>query len=247
MKRTSGTTMLKALLLLLALPLGTLTLSPAASADVGDSATGSGSLDSGSDFAFSATGGAESSGAGTLQQSYAPGGFVASGSVRCLIVDGNNAVIAGEVTTSTFPEYLGYDMVYWVTDNGTPGAGRDRVGSVFYTVHQSCDFYAAFLGNEGNLVVTGEVTVVDADRTAAEQLADLIAQLQTAPVGAGSSFIARLQAIAHSFDGDTPAACAQLNAFENEVRAQTGKKLTQGEADGLLAATGAIKTETGCP
>lgn len=86
------------------------------------------------------------------------------------------------------------------------------------------------------------------DRTAAGQLADLIAQLQSAPLGPGNSFLTKLQAVAASIGaGDTQGACNQLAAFENEVHAQTGKKLTQAEANALLVEVAAIKTKVGCP
>lgn len=85
------------------------------------------------------------------------------------------------------------------------------------------------------------------DRTAAQQLADLITQLQTAPAGPGNSYMAKLQGIADSVaEGDTKGACSRLNAFENEVRAQTGKKLTQSDAAALLGESAAIKTKAGC-
>jgi nitrous oxidase accessory protein NosD len=85
------------------------------------------------------------------------------------------------------------------------------------------------------------------DRTAAEQIADLITQLQSGSAGAGNSYLAKLQTIAGSIEnGEKQAACNQLAAFENEVRAQTGKKLTQSEATSLLTETAAIKTKAGC-
>ena len=85
------------------------------------------------------------------------------------------------------------------------------------------------------------------DRTAAQQLADLITQLQTSPAGPGNSYMAKLQGIADSVaEGDTKGACSKLAAFENEVAAQTGKKLTQSDADALLRESAAIKTKAGC-
>ena len=86
------------------------------------------------------------------------------------------------------------------------------------------------------------------NRSAEEQLADLIAALQNAPLGPGNSFLAKLNSIAASLQaGNAGAACNKLRAFENEVRAQTGKKLTQAEADSLLAASTAIRSASGCP
>lgn len=86
------------------------------------------------------------------------------------------------------------------------------------------------------------------DRTAVERLSELIAQLQSAPAGPGGSFLAKLRAAAASLaSGNTGSACNQLSAFENEVRAQAGKKLPQSEADVLLAEVAAIKAKAPCP
>lgn len=85
------------------------------------------------------------------------------------------------------------------------------------------------------------------DRTAEEQIADLIDELREAPLGSGNSYLAKLQAVASSVTrGDTQATCNQLTAFENEVLAQSGSRLTEAEADMLLAEAAAIKTKAGC-
>lgn len=86
------------------------------------------------------------------------------------------------------------------------------------------------------------------DRTPEQQIADLIAELQAAPVGPGGSYLAKLQAISDSVGAsNTQAACNQLAAFGNEVRAQTGRKLTEAETSTLLAAAAALSTKLGCP
>ena len=86
------------------------------------------------------------------------------------------------------------------------------------------------------------------DRTAEQQLDDLITELQTTPAGPGSSYLSKLEAIAAALEsGNAQAACSKLRALENEVRAQTGKKLTQAEADVLLRETAALGTKAGCP
>ena len=82
------------------------------------------------------------------------------------------------------------------------------------------------------------------DRTAVDQVADLIAQLQSSSAGPGGSYMAKLSAIGASIAaGDAAGACNKLNAFANEVRAQTGKKLTQSEADALLREDGSHQDE----
>lgn len=280
--------MLKRLLSTLATALIALMLAPAALAELGDSATGSGTDAWEHVFSFSAAGDEGDAATGTMQTSYATTGYVASGSVRCLFVVGNLAVIVGTVTMTTHPDNAPVELVFVVHDNGIPGAGSDRAYLTGFDGSRSCadPFYDYFLGIvSGEAIPTGEITVVDGDadgdgltnsldncptvanpsqadldhdglgdtcdptdnRTAEQQLADLIAQLQTTATGAGNSYLAKLQAIGASVGtGDTQKACNQLAAFENEVRAQTGKKLTESEAQALLAEAAAIKTKAGC-
>lgn len=85
------------------------------------------------------------------------------------------------------------------------------------------------------------------DRTAAEQLDDLIARLEANPVGSGSSLLAKLRAAARSLErGNTVAACSQLRAFEDQVREQSGDEIDEAEAAALLAEAAAIKLKVGC-
>lgn len=284
--------MLKRLLLTLVLLLSALALTPTAFAAVGDSAVGSGSTSEYwlTSVSVNAIGGPGLSGSGDMHVE----GFLGqsfTGSVRCLLVEGDDAVIVGRVTAAEGPGasyYWGYDIVLHTTDGGTPGPEGDGAYFYFGLANASCDSYAfnVFWGTRTPLT-TGDISIVDGladadfdgveqaadncptvanpnqadidqdglgdacdtsdDRTAAEQLADLIAQLQAAPVGSGNSFLAKLQAIAASIDGgDTQAACNQLSAFDNEVRAQTGKKLTESEAATLLAETAALAAMSGC-
>jgi len=94
----------------------------------------------------------------------------------------------------------------------------------------------------------GDVCDAIDDRSAEQQLNDLIAELRAAPAGPGSSYLAKLQSISASIgSGNTSTACNQLAAFANEVRAQTGKKLTEAEAASLLASVAALRAKVGCP
>lgn len=54
-------------------------------------------------------------------------------------------------------------------------------------------------------------------------------------------------ALAAGRAGDTTAACNKLDAFINEVQAQTGKAITADQTDQLTAAAGQIKAALGCP
>jgi hypothetical protein len=279
---------------------------PAALADVGDSATGSGRNDVGNTFSFSATGGVDHSGTGTMTVTRAtvpgaPAGhdYTATATVRCLITRGfvadpeAHAVIVGTVTSSTVPSHIGQDLVFLATDDGPldpdePFVDADKFLDDRPQSPQTCSSYANE-GTAGNRVVVGDITIIDAathdtddddvpdaqdncplvanpgqqdvdddnigdacdptdDRTAAQVIADLTAQLESNPAGPGNSYLSKLQAIADKIgSGDSTAACNQLDAFVNEVNAQVGKKLTQEQADALLAEVAKIRTKAGCP
>jgi hypothetical protein len=228
--------------------LAALAFAPTALAEVGDSASGSGTVPSGHVFSFSATGGPDDTATGTMTFAIAATGFTGTLSVRCLIVEGNEAAIVGTYVTASDPRKVGEEEVFVVEDNATPGAGSDRW--TVWGVHApgaSCPTYSDFLGfTAGQVITVGEITVVQA--SAEQKVATLIAELQSTPTGPGDSYVAKLQSIADSLAaGNTEAACNKLDAFAKEVQAQAGKKLTQGEAAELLAATAAIKTRAGCP
>lgn len=276
--------MLRRMLSTLGMVVVALTLAPAAFGDVGDSATGLGASGSGHTFEFTVTGGEGDTATGWMRFSDPSGTPASASTVRCLIVNGNEALIVS--THPVWPDPPWSEMVFRVRDAGTPGAGSDLFDFFAVAEGLSC----AALGDiyslpAVNAIVFGEITVVagDADgdgvvigvdncptvanptqadldhdglgdacdptddRTAEQQLADLITQLQTTATGSGNSYLAKLQAIGASVGtGDTQKACNQLAAFENEVRAQTGKKLTQSEAQVLLAEAATIKAKAGC-
>jgi hypothetical protein len=285
----SGSPVLKKLLSTLPVVLAALALAPAASAGLGDWATGSGTTGDGSVFSFTAVGGAGGSGTGTIEWSK-PDGFALTAAVRCMDVEPVlDAIIVGTITSSTDPTY-GPEILLRVSD-WNPSADPFWPASVSPLSCQEWD--QTFVGGAlypmlyQIFVVSGDIVVVNGsgdadgdgapdqadncptvanvdqadvdhdglgdacdpsdDRTAAEQLADLLAELQASPVGSGNSYLAKLQAIAASISGgDTQATCNQLSAFENEVRAQMGKKLTQDEATLLLTEAAAIKTKLPC-
>ena len=77
----------------------------------------------------------------------------------------------------------------------------------------------------------------------------LISDLLTAVTGAGpGASLADKMAIVQAYyaAGDAAAACAELNAFENQVKAKSGKKLTAAQAAALLADAQAIGAKMGC-
>jgi len=77
----------------------------------------------------------------------------------------------------------------------------------------------------------------------------LISDLLTAVTGAGpGASLADKMAIVQAYyaAGDVQAACAMLTAFQNQVKAQAGKKLTVAQAAALLADAQAIAVKIGC-
>ena len=88
---------------------------------------------------------------------------------------------------------------------------------------------------------------------ASGQIADLIALVTSFNLRQGitNSLDAKLQnvlaALTAAGVGDIATACNKLNAFINEVQAQSGKAITTLQADQLLAQTTQVKGALGCP
>jgi hypothetical protein len=89
-------------------------------------------------------------------------------------------------------------------------------------------------------------------RSAPDQITDLIALIESFNLRAGleNSFDVKLrgvqEALAAANAGDVTTACNKLDAFLNEVAAQSGKALTASEAGQLAAAATEIKAALGC-
>src|SRR5262249_1807276 len=65
--------------------------------------------------------------------------------------------------------------------------------------------------------------------------------------GTGNSLVAKLQATNQALSaGNTSQACSTLQAFLNEVNAQSGKHLTSAQAQQLLSAAGRIRSVLSC-
>lgn len=89
---------------------------------------------------------------------------------------------------------------------------------------------------------TGTFTVTV--RGADAQLNDLLQGLG----GPGNSLPAKVRAAANALErGNVNAACGSLQAFLNEVEAQSGKSLTEAEAAALAAHATRIRAVIGCP
>jgi outer membrane protein assembly factor BamB len=86
-------------------------------------------------------------------------------------------------------------------------------------------------------------------RGAAEQLGALVTTVRSLglPQGVETSLLAQLQTALDAFRRGSPgAACNSLNAFDQHVRAQSGKKITTAQAGRMLEAAGRIKGVMGC-
>jgi probable HAF family extracellular repeat protein len=84
--------------------------------------------------------------------------------------------------------------------------------------------------------------------SAAQQLSLLQSSVLNLNVTIAGSLVAKLQSIQASLaTGATTAACNQLNAFINEVQAQSGKKISAIDAGQLITAALNVRAVIGCP
>lgn len=97
---------------------------------------------------------------------------------------------------------------------------------------------------------TVEALSTEEDATPGELTSDLINLVRsfTLQRGVSNSFESKLQKVIAALDapGGNAEACAQLRAFINHAKAQSGKHLTVAQADQLTAAASEIRTLLGC-
>lgn len=139
--------------------------SQSALAVLGQSANGTGTSaqNGGSSFDFTAVGGPGETGGGAVgSMTYQEPlfGIAVEAQVRCLFVSGNRAKVVGLVVASTIPPptggSVGTHMVFYVEDNGTPGAGIDEWTATFGSADETdCRDIIDF----GNTILTGEILV----------------------------------------------------------------------------------------
>jgi hypothetical protein len=90
------------------------------------------------------------------------------------------------------------------------------------------------------------VLLTPTGQQAIQGIIDLIGQLGL-PKGTANSLLAKLENAIKCADRNDPVCmCNSLKAFVNEVNAQAGKKLTEEEAQLLLAAAEGLMATLGC-
>jgi hypothetical protein len=88
-------------------------------------------------------------------------------------------------------------------------------------------------------------------KTAADEINDLIGKVESlpnVPHGIKNALVAKLNAALKALKANqTATACARLQDFINQVRAQSGKKISVIAASGLIADATQIRATVGCP
>lgn len=138
-----------------------------------------------------------------------------------------------------------------VTTNTGPG-GLDPVEDDFWALYGGRDLSRIFIAwtlatEPTNVTDATEVTSsLTSRKLSDDELLELLSEAVPAE-GQGISLSRKLELAQTYLDvPDSQASCALLNAFVNQVQAQTGKKLTPELADQLIADAQRIMGSTGC-
>jgi hypothetical protein len=212
-----------------------------ARADFAGTVTGRGMSAAGISFSMLVNGFDDLSASGSMAVGFVGSERFVVAQARCIVVVDNAALVVGSVVSSSDP--VSGDVAFALTDGAVDEFGWGIVPRL------SCVDWLSPPPMETTMLSSpltqGSLSIEF--RSPAERLADMIGELQTGTANA-SSFVAKLQSASASMAaGNAEATCNKLDAFANEVRAQTGKKLSQADADALLRETAAIKTKVGCP
>jgi hypothetical protein len=129
-----------------------------------------------------------------------------------------------------------------------PSGGFTYSGTVSLPVQAGDTYGFAMQGSNDDSIMTlqGTLTV---DDTPAQKITDLQTTVSGMglPKGLTTALNAKLQdALTDLAAGDTQGTCDSLQAFLNQVKAQTGKQLTSIQAQQLTAAVNDIQTQLGC-
>jgi hypothetical protein len=164
------------------------------------------------------------------------------GNTSVQINDGDRIVITfGDPLNNTNSASEGTDdfyLYFQISDTGEPFT--DRLGVMVVcrqaTASTATDCWQASANNDSIVLRSVEPDA-------------LLAQLDTALVdlGPGTSFGNKISiALAYYQAGDIQSACEMLSAFQSQVAAQRGKKLTAAQADQFDADAAAIIEAIGC-
>ena len=130
----------------------------------------------------------------------------------------------------------------------TYSAGNLPFGASFYPVTKTFnwtpsyteagDYVVHFTVSDGNLSDGKDVTITVVNVPPSQLINNLIVYIQSLnlPKGTGNSLTAKLNNATKSLEnGKADTAINQINAFINEVQAQTGKEITQEQADVMIS------------
>jgi YVTN family beta-propeller protein len=154
-----------------------------------------------------------------------------------------------------------------VTLTATDNMGGSGVQSIYYTLSGAQIDAANVTGSAASALITAEGTttvtyhardvagnvesdktvVINLDKTVlspAQAMTNLLAQVMSLGFQQGSSLLKN--ALSQLGRGNTTAACNQMGAFINQVRAQAGKQLTTAQAAELIQAATDIRGSLAC-
>jgi hypothetical protein len=167
-----------------------------------------------------------------------------TGKLRILGIDLLNNVSDTGAEIAVQPSTLaGYDGFGLVVTDGT-SVFTSNFGNGSGTTITEANI--ATLTTQNITVGTGPVGMAYGGHSPAQILASLMNAVNALPSqGWDNSLIDNLQAIQVSLL-QTPPPCGQITAFEHEVEAQSGKKLTPSQADQLLGFAQSLAPTLGC-
>lgn len=175
------------------------------------------------------------------------GNTSASSNVVTVNIDKTAPTLNPIVSPNPVPLYGAATVTSGATD-ALSGLAAQSCGALDTSTAGSKSVTCTATDNAGN---TNSASASYAVLTPAEQINNLTTTINgfnLSPAGIANSFNSKLQAATQALGANnTNAACGNMNAFINEVNAQSGKKLTTAQAGQLLASANQIKTSIGCP
>ena len=171
--------------------------------------------------------------------------FVDAGVDRARILWDANVIGIGRVDYgTTSPDELSLQDQENVTDHSIELTGLAPGTTYQFRVSNRHAFDGDSLAAK-----TGSFTTLPSTPPVVQAIDDLRERVASygLPRGIARSLDAKLEAALNAWQaGDSAEACNSLSAFLNEVRAQTGKKLTEAQAQQLTAGANDIRAQIGC-